>query len=278
MPVKAALDSVEVGDGCPVRVMAAINVSPESFYAGSVAAGTDALRDRAAQAMTEGADLLDIGAMSTAPYLQTQISVDEEISRLTRAIRAVRPAVALPISADTSRSRVAAAALDEGATIINDVTGLRADGGMGAVAARAHGLVLMAAENAPGATDPILTIRELLTDSCRRAADSGVAMNRIAIDPGIGFFRSAARPWWEWDRDVLRRLSELRTIGHPLLVGVSRKSFIGKLLGLPAPEDRLSGSLAATAAAVLKGAHIIRTHDVRATRDAVRMAEALRPV
>ena len=278
MLASAKLGGLEVGDGFPVRVMAAINLSPESFYAGSVAVTEDALRKQADEAMREGADIVDVGAMSTAPYLATRISEEEEIQRLAPAIRAVRRAAPLPISADTTRSRVAAAALNEGATVINDVTGFRGDPGMAAVAARARGVVLMASETSPGAGDPIATTRSLLVDSCRRAAEAGIASNRIVLDPGIGFFRAAAIPWWEWDRDILRRLSELRSLGRPLLVGPSRKSFIGKLVDRPDPADRLPGSLAATVVAVLNGAHMIRTHDVRATRDAVRMAEALRPV
>ncbi len=274
----ATLDRLEVGDGFPVRLMAAVNVSPESFFAGSVAVTEDALRRRAEEAMRDGADLLDVGAMSTAPYLSTHISEEEEIGRLAPAIRVLHRAAPLPISADTPRSRVAAAALNEGATVINDVTGFRGDPGMAAVAARARGVVLMASETSPGAVDPIATARNLLAESCRKATEAGIASNRIVLDPGIGFFRAAAVSWWEWDRDILRRLSELRALGHPLLVGLSRKSFIGKLVDRPDPADRLPGSLAATVFAVLNGAHIVRTHDVRATRDALRITEALRPV
>ena len=274
----ATLDRLEVGDGFPVRLMAAVNVSPESFFAGSVAVTEDALRRRAEEAMRDGADLLDVGAMSTAPYLATHISEEEEIGRLAPAIRVLHRDVSLPISADTPRSRVAAAALNEGATVINDVTGFRGDPGMAAVAARARGVVLMASETSPDALDPIATARNLLLESCRKATEAGIASNRIVLDPGIGFFRAAAMPWWEWDRDILRRLSELRALGHPLLVGLSRKSFIGKLLDRPDPADRLPGSIAATVVTVLNGAHMIRTHDVRATRDALRIAEALRPV
>jgi dihydropteroate synthase len=253
-----------VGDGYPVRLVGAINVSPESFYRESVAAGEEALRSRAEQMAAEGADMIDVGAMSTAPYLATAISEAEETRRLTSAIRVLRQAVALPVSADTTRSRVALAALEAGAAVINDVSGFRGDPAMADLAARrADGVVLMASD--------------LLRRSCAAADAAGIPKDRVVLDPGIGFFRRAALSWEVWDCELLRRLAELRPLNHPLLIGLSRKSFIGKILGRPEPIDRLAGSLAATAVAVLNGAHIIRTHDVGPTRDAIRMAEALRP-
>ena len=121
------------------------------------------------------------------------------------------------------------------------------------------------------------TVRDLLRQSLSRADAARFPRDRIVLDPGIGFFRKAARSWEAWDCEVVRRLGELRPLGRPILVGLSRKSFIGKLLGREDPAERLPGSLAATTVAVLNGAHMVRTHDVGPTRDAVRMAEALRP-
>ena len=277
MSVYANLGGLEVGDGHPVRLAGAINVSPESFYQGSVATGEDALRARAEQMVGEGADLLDIGAMSTAPYLKTEITEAEETQRLTWAIGIVRKVVAVPVSADTKRGRVALAALDAGGDIVNDVSGLRHDPGMVEILARrAQGVILMASETDPNARDPIQTVRGLLGESLKIVRKAGVPDHRVVLDPGIGFFRQAAIPWHAWDCEVLQRLTELQTLGRPLLVGVSRKSFIGKILGQADPRDRLAGSLAATAIAVVNGAHLIRTHDVGATREAVRTAEALR--
>ena len=278
MSAYANLGGLEVGDGHPVRLAGAINVSPESFYQGSVATGKDSLRAKAEQMAAEGADLLDIGAMSTAPYLKTEIMEAEEIQRLTWAIGIVRKAVAVPVSADTKRGRVALAALDAGADIVNDVSGLRHDPGMAEIIARrAQGVILMASETDPNARDPIETVRGLLEESLRIVWKAGVPDHRVVLDPGIGFFRQTAIPWHAWDCEVLQRLAELQALGRPLLVGVSRKSFIGKILGQTDPRDRLAGSLAATAIAVVNGAHLIRTHDVGPTREAVRMAEALRP-
>jgi len=277
MTAYARVGGVEIGDGFPVRLMGAINVSPESFYAGSVAASEAALARLAEQMAAEGGDLLDVGAMSTAPYLATEISEDEEAGRLASAIAVVRRAVPQPVSADTKRSGPARAALDAGAQMINDVSGLRSDPRMASlIAERADGAILMASETAPGAQEPVATVRELLGQSLRAARAAGVPEDRLVVDPGIGFFRRATIPWHAWDCTILRQLGELRTLGRPILVGLSRKSFIGHLLGQSDPSQRLPGSLAATAAAVLNGAHMIRTHDVGATRDAVRMAEALR--
>jgi dihydropteroate synthase len=278
MKAYANLAGVEVGDGLPVRLVGAINVSPESFHQGSVATGEDSLRAKAEQMAAEGADMLDIGAMSTAPYLRTEITEAEEAQRLTWAIGIVRKAAAVPISADTKRGRVALAALEAGADVLNDVSGLRHDPGMADVVAhRAQGVILMASETDPKARDPIETVRGLLEESLRIVWKAGVPDHRVVLDPGIGFFRQTAIPWHAWDCEVLQRLAELRALGRPLLVGVSRKSFIGKILGQADPRDRLAGSLAATAIAVVNGAHLVRTHDVGATREAVRMAEALRP-
>ncbi len=278
MTAYANLAGLEVGDGFPVRLVGAINVSPESFYQGSVAEGEDSLRRTAEQMAAEGADVLDIGAMSTAPYLATQITEDEEIRRLAWAVGVVRKVTAVPISADTTRSQVALAALDAGAGVINDVSGLRHDPGMAEIVARrARGVILMATETEPEARDPIGTVGRLLEESLQIIWKAGVPEHRVVVDPGIGFFRKAVIPWHAWDCEVLRRLGDLRTLEHPVLVGLSRKSFIGHILGQPDPADRLAGSLAATAIAVMNGAHLIRTHDVGPTREAVRMAEALRP-
>jgi dihydropteroate synthase len=277
MTAYARLAGVEVGDGFPVRLVGAINVSLESFYAGSVAQSEASLARLAERMAAEGADLLDIGAMSTAPYLTTGISEEEEAHRLASAVTAVRKTVFLPISADTKRSAPARAALDAGATVVNDVSGLRQDPAMASlIATRASGAILMASEVSPGAQEPVPTVRALLAQSLGVARAAGVPEERVVLDPGLGFFRRAGIPWHAWDCEILRRLSQFRALGRPILVGLSRKSFIGHLLGRQDPADRLPGSLAATAVAVLNGAHLVRTHDVGATRDAIRMAEALR--
>jgi dihydropteroate synthase len=275
MTVYADLAGLEVGDGFPVRLVGALNVSPESFYQGSVAEGENSLRQKAEQMGAEGADVLDIGAMSTAPYLRAEIPEEEEIQRLAWAIGIARKAVAIPISADTRRSRVALVALDAGAEIVNDVGGLRHDPDMAEVVARrAKGIILVAsggirARGIPSARCDI-SWRRACRPSGRRV------FQRIAWSWTLGSGSSAGRhPWHRWDCEVVRRLADLRTLDHPVQVGLSRKSFIGEILGQADPAARLAGSLAATAIAVVNGAHLIRTHDVGPTREAVRMAEAL---
>jgi len=272
----ANLAGVEVGDGFPVRVVGAINVSPESFYSGSVARDRAALRQLAARMVEEGADILDIGAMSTAPYLKGTISEQEEEERMVAAVRTVRQVVAVPISADTQRSRVAAAALDAGASIINDVSGLSRDPAMAALARRAAGVILMACEHGPSTAEPLTMIVRLLRGSLKRARAAGVPPQRIVLDPGIGFFRQGAVAWHDLDCIVLAHLSRLRRLQCPILVGVSRKSFIGWITGRSTPAERLHGSLGAVAIAAYNGAALIRAHDVAATVDAVRMAAAIR--
>lgn len=274
----ADLAGVIVGRGNPVRIMAALNVSPESFYAGSVRLDGAALRDAAQQAVADGADIVDIGAMTTAPYLHGEVAEEEEARRLRQATEIVAAAVGIPISADTQRAAVAAAALAAGATIVNDVSGLRGDPLMGALAARARGVVLTASQLGADGTSgvPLAVVRRLLQDSLGRARDAGVDLCHIVLDPGIGFFTQADVSPALFSCTVLAQLDALSDLDHPLLVGVSRKSFIAKISGRPNTEDRLWGSLSATAIAVFNGAALIRTHDVAATRDVVRLAEAIR--
>jgi dihydropteroate synthase len=278
MTAYASLGGIELGDGYPVRVLGVINVSPESFFRGSVPDGAADLCDRARRMADEGADLLDIGAMSTAPYKQTAVDEAEETRRLQAAVTAVCAAVSIPVSVDTSRAAVARAGLEAGAKVINDISGLRADPGMGELAAkRAEGLILMASPVGQEAPEPVAAVSGLLSKSLRLAWKAGVPAHRIVLDPGIGFFRETGLAWDRWDCEVLRRLKEFASLGHALGVGVSRKSFLGKLVGKADPGDRLIASLAATVVAVLNGAHVIRTHDVAPTREAILVAEALRP-
>ena len=258
-----------------MRIIGAINVSPESFFGASIARDRSALIDLAGRMEGESADLLDIGARSTAPYLPTEISESEEVRRIAQAINAVRSVVRVPVSVDTCRAVVARAAIAEGATVINDVTGLSGDPEMASLAASVEGAILMAQENERSQQAPIQMVQRLLRGCLDRARAAGLSERRIVLDPGIGFYRSAAVPWDEIDCLIVRELNQFRGFGRPLLVGVSRKSFVAKITGRDEPADRLFGSLAATALAVYNGAAMVRTHDVAATRDTVRIAERL---
>jgi dihydropteroate synthase len=280
----ADVAGVTVGPGSPVAVMGVINVSPESFHAGSVYRDDEAVL-RAGLAMVEaGAALIDVGARSTAPYLSTAIDEGEEAARLAHAVELLAAKLPVPISADTPRPAPARAALEAGARVINDVSCLGDPALARLVAAHDAGLILMAAPDAAAPSrrpvasrrSPVATVRALLAAGLRRARAARIPARRIVVDPGIGFFRGESVPWPEWDLRVLAGLWALRTLGRPVAVGVSRKSFLGAVLERPDTADRLAGSLAATAIAVAQGAALIRTHDVAETRDAVRVAERMR--
>jgi dihydropteroate synthase len=275
---RAIVAGVSVGDGLDVAVVGALNVSPESFYSGSVAMDADRLLQAGEAMARAGAAWLDVGAMSTAPYLDARIPEALEAERLYWAVGLLTTKLGLPVSADVSRVGPARAALEAGARMINDVTGLAGDPALARLTAEAGAaLVLMAAPAAaPPAGEPAATVRAALERGLAVARGAGIPDERILVDPGIGFFRGAGVTWPDWDCRVLAGLPALRVLGRPLYVGVSRKSFIGAVAGIDDPAARLPGSLAATAAAILGGAHVIRAHDVAETVQAVRVAEAVR--
>ena len=273
----ARLGRVEVGDDYPVRVLGVINVSPESFYKGSVRVSAEEIAKTAVQQVEEGADIIDIGARSTAPYLETAIPIEEEIRRMVQAIKAVKEVVDVSISADTMYSRVAEEALKAGAEVINDVSGLKEDPDIARIVANwGASLIASAREDRPARGEPIERVCKALRKSLEIAEEAGVELEKVVIDPAIGFFRNTVWPWYVWDCKVLSNLEKLRELGRPICVGVSRKSFIGFLIRRERPEDRLYGSLATTAIAVFKGVHVVRTHDVGPTVDAIKMAEYVR--
>jgi dihydropteroate synthase len=275
---RAIVAGVSVGDGLDVAVVGALNVSPESFYSGSVAVDADRLLQAAEAMARAGAAWLDVGAMSTAPYLEARIPETLEADRLHWAVGLLTTKLDLPVSADVSRVGPARAALEAGARMINDVTGLAGDPALARLTAEAGvALVLMAAPTAvPIVGEPVATVHAALERSLVIARAAGIPDERILVDPGIGFFRGHGVTWPDWDCRVLAGLPALHDLGRPLYVGVSRKSFIGAVAGVGDPADRLPGSLAATAAAVLGGAQVIRAHDVAETLQAVRVAEAVR--
>jgi dihydropteroate synthase len=276
--MRAHLAGVWIGDGLDVAIMGALNVSPESFYSGSVVTGGDRLLGAAETMRRAGAAILDVGALSTAPYGRGGISEAEEADRLAWAVHLLATKLDVPLSADTSRAGPARAALDAGARILNDVSGLGGAPGLAAlVAARGAGLVLVASERRGAmAGAPVDAVAALLEESLAIARAAGIPPERVVVDPGIGFFRRQRLAWERWDCEVLAGLERLRGLGRPIGVGVSRKSFIGALTGAADPGERLPGSLAAAVAAVLAGAHLVRTHDVEATRQAVQVAQAIR--
>ena len=284
MHIIGFLGKVPVGD--KVRVMGVINVSPESFYKKSVKVSTKEVSKTASAMEEHEADFIDIGAMSTAPYLKTMISADEEIDRIKRAVKAVNESCGLPISVDTPRAKTADVALNLGADIVNDVTGLKHDVRMARVVADHDASVIVCAyEKHAVSGNAIKTTINALRKSVKLAKDSGIKSNKIIIDPAIGFFRKkGSHPfftrmkgmsWFDRDLILINRIQDLHSLRKPVCVSVSRKSFIGKILNLENPEDRLIGSITAEAVCVLNGAHIVRTHNVYETMQAVKIAEAV---
>jgi len=277
MDIFAELAGVRVGDAYPVRIVGVINVSPESFYKGSVKTSKEEIVNTALRMAKEGVDIIDIGAMSTAPYLETEISEKEETKRLVSAVETVKQTVNIPVSADTTRSRPAEAAIKAGADIVNDVSGLKNDTKMVKVVAEYDvPLILVAREKHKGEGTPIERVISALKQSLNLAQKAEIPPEKLVVDPGIGFFRHTEVPWYVWDCDIIGNLEKLRVLKRPIHIGVSRKSFIGKILNQDSPEQRLYGSLSATAIAVYKGAHMIRTHDVAPTIEVIRLAEQIR--
>ncbi len=250
-------------------VMGIINVSPDSFAGDGLDSDLAAVVEQALRFQAEGADLLDIGAQSTRPG-HTTISVEEEQARLLPALEAIAPEVALPISVDTYRSPVASRAVVAGASLINDIWGLKADLKIAEVAAH-HGVPLILMHNQQGTEyqDLLPDIFASLRKSILLATGAGVAPQNIILDPGIGFGKTA-----DHNLEILRRLAEFRTLGHPLLVGTSRKSTIGRVLDLPV-DQRVEGTAATVALSIAGGADIVRVHDVKQMVRVCRMTDAI---
>ena len=269
--IEKTIAGLKVGDDQPVRIMGVINLSKESFYKNSVVSPVH-VRDAALKMINEGADLIDVGARSTWP-LAAKISKDEERSRLIPAVRALAD-IPVPVSVDTMFSDLAEEALLAGAKIINDVSGFTNDEKMMDVAGKyACPVILMASNNIPGDPVGMDAIIESLGRIIERAQNCGISPDSIIIDPAIGKWTPEKLPIYDYE--TIDNIARLRIFKKPILAAISRKSFIGDILNKPATE-RLYGSLAATAIAVRNGAHIIRTHDVAPTVDAVRVAEAAR--
>jgi dihydropteroate synthase len=269
--------------------MGVINVSPESFYTDSVRTKPGAIAKLAASIQQEGAHIVDIGAMSTAPYLENSISVEKETERMVRAIKIVKKNCSLPISIDTPRWAVAREAVTLGISCINDITGLKFDENMAGLVAESKLPVIVGAYDKSSTDCPyyksiasgkILFTIKLLKGSLSIARRMGIKKDKIIIDPSIGFFRADGKnpfftlmqdtPWYLRDIEVISRLHELKkAFSNPICVSVSRKSFIGKLLNLET-QERLLPSLVFELISALNGAKIIRTHNVRETLQALR--------
>ncbi|MFX1294153.1 MAG: dihydropteroate synthase [Promethearchaeota archaeon] len=274
MQIDFEIKGVQIGDRHPVRIMGIINLSPESFYKGSVFLKKDEIVQNAQKMINEGCEILDVGGRSTAPGVEP-ISVQTEKERVLPIIKALLDETSILISVDTQYAEVADDALRLGCHIVNDVSGLQTDPTLVEPIKEFNcPLIIMATEKYPGDRLTMSEIRDALNKSISYATENGINPKNIIIDPGIG--RWVPTKLYQYNLKIINQLDQLQEFRKPILVGISRKSFIGDILQKPNPADRLIGSLAATAIAVYNGAHIIRTHDVSATRDVVRISEALR--
>jgi dihydropteroate synthase len=260
-------------------LMGILNVTTDSFSDGGRYNNVDGAVEHGIAMVRAGAGIIDVGGQSTRPGAKT-VSAKDEAARIVPVIRALAKKIRAPISVDTFQPEVAKAALDVGATIINDITALRFKGGaMASLAARRKTpVVLMHMQGTPAAMqenpqykDVVSEITEFFEERIKFAVDKGIARDQIILDPGIGFGKTV-----EHNLIILRHLREFTVSGRPLLVGLSNKSFIGKIAGVENPADRLSGSLCGGLWSAINGAAILRVHDVPATAQAIKILSAIR--
>jgi dihydropteroate synthase len=253
--------------------MGVINLSLESFYSASVVTSKEQVHKTVKQMEMDGADIIDVGGASTAPesvYGTQKVSEKEELDRVKDGLEGILDSASVPVSIDTTSSKVAEFALNSGAALVNDISGLRADSKMATVIAeRGVPVVLMALCERPCNT--IQQSLRALSESMKLAHTAGITDEQIIVDPGVGFGKPP-----ETDFELIRHLKRFTMWGYPVLVGVSRKVFIGELLGQTDPDDRLAGTIGVTSIAVARGASIIRAHDIMEARQAASVGEKLR--
>jgi dihydropteroate synthase len=283
---KVKIRNLEIGNGKP-KIMGIINASPESFYKESIATGKKIISERAIEMEGEGADLIDIGGMSTAPYGHTIVSANKEVERLRNSISAVKDVCSIPLSVDTPRAEVAKVSIDMGVDLVNDVTGLKYDEKMKSVVFSSGLPVIIGAYGDRSVTYNSGNIAEtidILQKSLVLADESGISEDKLIVDPLIGFFRESGnnpfftkishQNWYDRDIGIISNLKHLSNLSKPICISVSRKSFIGHLFKLTETE-RLVPSIILQAICVLNGTDIIRTHDVKETRVALELLERM---
>ncbi len=262
--------------GLRTFIMGILNVTPDSFSDGGKYLHIDRAVARAEEMVKEGADIIDVGGESTRPGAKP-VAVDEELSRVIPVITAIRKRLKVLISIDTQKAEVARQAIEAGADIINDVSALRADSEMVRVVKRFNVPVILmhmkgrprTMQRNPHYNDVISEIYHFLKERINWAKKHGIDENKIIIDPGIGFGKAL-----DHNLEIIRRLREFRSLGRPILIGTSRKSFIGMILNLP-PQERLNGTLASCALAITNGADILRVHDVRQVKQLAKVMDKL---
>ena len=278
------LAKISLGNENPIRIMGILNTSPESFYKNSICISKKQISNLAKKMECDGADFIDIGGMSTAPYLSTSVSEKLETKRIVNAIKIVQNSTNLPISVDTCRSTVAENALKLGVEIINDVSGLKYDRRMVDVIGKYQpSLIVCAHSKIITSKNHLKKTKDLLNDSIRIAKSAGISTKNIAIDPAIGFFRRDGKgfpftkinfDWFSRDKEILENL-KLFMFDQPCMISISNKSMIGKILNESDPSRRLNGSLDLEMYSVINGVDLIRTHNVKQSKQVAMLAKKI---
>jgi len=281
------LGNLVVGRKNEITIMGILNISPESFYKNSVKSTKSQISKSLIEMEKNGVNIIDIGGMSTAPYLKTIVSEKVESERVTNAVKIIQNLSNIPISVDTCRASVANDALELGVDVINDISGLKYDKNMPKIIEKyTPSVILCSYSKKLVKSNSILETKKFLKESIKIAQNADIPKEKIVVDPAIGFFRRSSdvknklpytkinSDWAERDIEIIKKLNLLKT-SFPILVSISNKSFLGKLLGKEDPADRNTGTAIAEMLSIINGASIIRTHNPKITSDVIKMTNSL---
>ena len=281
------LGSLVVGKKNQITIMGILNISPESFYKKSIKSTKSEISKHLCDMEENGANIIDIGGMSTAPYLKTIVSEKTESERITKTIKIIQNLSNIPISVDTCRASVAKDALELGIDVINDISGLKYDKNMPKIVEKYNPSLILCSYSKQLVTGNSISVtKKLLNESIRIAKNAQISNDKIVVDPAIGFFRRSSdvknnlpytkitSDWAQRDIEIIKKLKLLNTT-FPILVSISNKSFLGKLLGKKDPADRNTGTAIAEMLSIINGASIIRTHNPKITSDVIKMTKSL---
>ena len=281
------LGNLVVGRKNEITIMGILNISPESFYKKSIKSTKSEISKYLSEIEENGANIIDIGGMSTAPYLKTIVSEKTESERITKTIKIIQNLSNIPISIDTCRASVAKDALELGVDVINDISGLKYDVNMPKIIEKYGSSVILCSYSKELVKGNLISAtKKLLNESIMIAKNAEISKDKIVVDPAIGFFRRSSNvknklpytkinsDWVKRDIEIIKKLKLLKT-NFPILVSISNKSFIGKLLGKENPADRNTGTAIAEMLSIINGASIIRTHNPKITSDVIKMTNSL---
>ena len=281
------LGNLVVGKKNKITIMGILNISPESFYKKSIKSTKSEISKYLLDMEENGADIIDIGGMSTAPYLKTIVSEKTESERIIKTIKIIQNLSNIPISVDTCRASVAKNALELGIDVINDISGLKYDPNMPKIIEKySPSIILCSYSKRLVKGNLISATKKLLNESVKIAENAEISKDKIVVDPSIGFFRRSSdvknnlpytkikSDWAKRDVEIIKKLKLLKT-NFPILVSISNKSFIGKLLGKENPADRNTGTAIAEMLSIINGASIIRTHNPQITSDVIKLTKSL---